>query len=328
MKLKFSLLFIISSALMITSCTKDDTSNDATASAKRIGQTNAYNIVHDNENRNLEVYIDKQGSVYTTHFTYRNTKDDVTLFSLEYSFDNSEEGWKYGEQRKALNFAAELNEIKLSKAEMKKLDFMLDEGYQEYIHEITKNGLDLTLYSGISYLKSAVAANLRAIANNSSVITGTLSPTFLVDRTFFMFQEDLKVNIDPLKANIDLLQEEANNYNFESDLNMVNFIRETGKKQITYDELYSFYVDKDDYYNFIENSVTVMHADDCSGWCLIGCGSDWGCCGNYTGCCVFSSATCLAHDLACTECKPAWFCLSGCVPDYGNNRVVRIIMAP
>ncbi|MEL1242648.1 hypothetical protein AAEO56_00125 [Flavobacterium sp. DGU11] len=328
MKLKFSLLFVIISALTITlSCNREDTAEEKTSINKRIGTSAAYNIIYDDEARDLEVSVDKDGSVYTTYFTYSDTKNDVTFFSLEYSFDNSKEGWKYFEQKKALEFAEKLRDVNMSEEELRILELMLDQSYQDLVHEVIDKNLDMTSYSGISYLKSAVGANLRAIAAHSTVIEGTLSPTFLVDRTFFMFQEDLKVNIAPLKENVELLESEMSKYNFASDLNLLNFIRNTDREQITYDEFYSFYVPADDFHDFVEGATVAMNAGDCSGWCPIGCGSDWGCCGNYTGCCVYSSGACLAHDLACTECTPAWFCLSGCKPDHGNNRPVKFLMS-
>lgn len=44
-------------------------------------------------------------------------------------------------------------------------------------------------------------------------------------------------------------------------------------------------------------------------------GSDWGCCGNYAGNCYYAHLACYAHDAICTQCKPSWFCFSGCKPD-------------
>jgi hypothetical protein len=42
-------------------------------------------------------------------------------------------------------------------------------------------------------------------------------------------------------------------------------------------------------------------------------GSDCGCCGNYSGPCWYCDVICLAHDIACQNCSPSWFCLPGCV---------------
>jgi len=44
-------------------------------------------------------------------------------------------------------------------------------------------------------------------------------------------------------------------------------------------------------------------------------GSSHGCCGNYNGCCWYWHPACYVHDIICANCKPAWFCLSGCKPD-------------
>ncbi|MRG46128.1 hypothetical protein GFS24_13445 [Chitinophaga sp. SYP-B3965] len=44
-------------------------------------------------------------------------------------------------------------------------------------------------------------------------------------------------------------------------------------------------------------------------------GSSHGCCGNYSGCCYYWHPICYVHDKICSNCKPRWFCFSGCVPD-------------
>lgn len=44
-------------------------------------------------------------------------------------------------------------------------------------------------------------------------------------------------------------------------------------------------------------------------------GSDHGCCANYSGPCYYWHPICWVHDKLCSDCKPGWFCFSGCVPD-------------
>lgn len=54
-----------------------------------------------------------------------------------------------------------------------------------------------------------------------------------------------------------------------------------------------------------------------SGDCLGGwwpTGHSHGCCGNYSGCCWYWHPACYIHDKMCINCKPRWFCFSGCVP--------------
>lgn len=50
-----------------------------------------------------------------------------------------------------------------------------------------------------------------------------------------------------------------------------------------------------------------------SGWWPSG--SSHGCCGNYSGPCLYWHPACYIHDKMCKDCKPTWFCFSGCQPD-------------
>ncbi len=75
-----------------------------------------------------------------------------------------------------------------------------------------------------------------------------------------------------------------------------------------------FRVSNENFENFIE-TVQYQTNGDCSSWCILGCGSDHGCCGNYSGCCLYRSLACYIHDRMCSECTPAWFCGPGCKPD-------------
>ena len=143
----------------------------------------------------------------------------------------------------------------------------------------------------------------------------------------FLFQEDFVVDLAVLKENIVLLEMEANTNGTIHDVNMVNFIKTTPKHKVTFDEIYSFYVSKSVFKQHIADKA-ILKEGDCSESCVIGCGSDWGCCGNYSGCCYYSSLFCLSHDLMCTNCTPKDACLPGCKPDGPEgNRRVKLIMS-
>lgn len=160
------------------------------------------------------------------------------------------------------------------------------------------------------------------IKSNSTKIEGTLSPTFLVGKTGFLFQEDIIFDTDVLKKNIVSIENDKNTPIYEGDLKLIEFVKKTTKEKISFDEIYSNYISKKD---FTEHLTTIYKKEDCSESCLIGCGSDWGCCGNYKGCCYFSSRLCLLHDLECLDCKK-WHCGPGCKPDNGNNTPVKYLV--
>lgn len=187
--------------------------------------------------------------------------------------------------------------------------------------DVDTQNLNQEIFSPIYCLKSAVMANLRAIEENSSIITGTISPAFLAGKTMFMFQEDIYIESTLLKDNVAEL-EKIDKY-ADGDDKLLKLIKTTTKEKIRYDEIYELYISKADFLAYVEHN-TIYHSEDCDYVnCAIGCGTDWGCCGSYMGCCQMSAYICYLHDIACTECKPIWFCLPGCKPDYGNNIQVK-----
>lgn len=282
----------------------------------------AYKIVY--ENRVLEVSLEKVQNNYKNVFSYK--KDGQLIFTLNYSFNNGEEGWKYDEQAKAITFANELKDLNIGRTELEKLNYMLDEGYNDLFFYVGENNYNEDLFSILSYLNTAVNSNLRMIKEERNEIEGTMSPSFLVGKSHFVFQEDFIVDLDILRRNIGLLEAEALNTGWSQDINMVNFIKNSTQASVTFDKLYSFYASKADFKQHIADKAA-FKAGDCSKWCIIGCGSDWGCCSNYKGCCYYSSQLCFVHDLMCTECFSKELCGPQCKPDGpGGNRPVKVIM--
>ena len=67
---------------------------------------------------------------------------------------------------------------------------MLNESYNDLFYEVEENNYDEDLFSILTYLRSAVASNLRMINVEENEIEGTISPSFLIGKTHFIFQED------------------------------------------------------------------------------------------------------------------------------------------
>lgn len=194
------------------------------------------------ENKVLEVSLTKNGFDYNNQFVYKI--DGSTIFNLNYSLNNEEEDWKYKEQEKAINFSNQLKKSNITKKELEDLNFMIDESIGDFMYQVDPGKKNQELFSMISYLNAAVSANLRMLNNNETEITGTISPSFLVDKSLFLFQEDFVVDLSVLKENIILLETEAKNNGTIHDINMVNFIKTTPKQKVTFDEIYAFYVPK------------------------------------------------------------------------------------
>lgn len=330
-KITLGVLGALLIAVGLYSCSNDNldansnetTTKTALARANTDIITEAYKIEF--ENKVLEVSLAKDGFDYNNQFVYKI--DGRTIFNLNYSLNNEEDDWKYKEQAKAIDFSNQLKNSRISKQELEDLNFMIDESIGDLMYQVDSGKKNQELFSMISYLYSAVSANLRMLNNNETEIYGTISPSFLVGKSLFLFQEDFVVDLAVLKENIVLLETEANTNGTIHDVNMVNFIKTTPKQKVTFDEIYAFYVPKSVFKQHIADKA-ILKKGDCKESCIIGCGSDWGCCFNYSGCCYMSSVACLAHDLACRQCE-AWYCGWGCKPDgYGPdaNRLVKIIM--
>lgn len=284
-----------------------------------------YEILYEEKNRLLKVYLDKDGNTFQNRFTYLNSSNNTEIFSLNYSYNTENPNWKYAEQNKAIEFSKNLKDYSLNKEELEILDFMLDDGYSVLLYEVNEKKYDIELFSLISYLKAAVSANLRMKNENLDFISGTISPSFLVGKSNFIFQEDFVIDVNLVKNNISLLENSINQNSYPQDLNLVNYFKETSDSSVTFDVIYAFYYPKDQYLNHINDMASKAHAGDCSSSCWIGCGSDLGCCANYSGCCYYSSSICLIHDIACTNCDK-WHCGPGCVPDTRPNRTVKILL--
>lgn len=329
----YSIFLLILGVALFQSCSNETTSADTqnietgiylrTNSNEKINYQ--YDILYEEENRLLKVSLEKEGKTFQNRFTYLNSNNNTEIFTLSYSYNNENPKWKYGEQNKAIEFSNKLKDYRLNKDELEILNFILDDGYSIILYEVNEKKYDVEIFSLISYLKAAVSANLRMKNENSNFIRGTISPSFLIGKSNFIFQEDFIIDVNLVKNNITLLENSINQNSYPQDLNLVNYFKETSANSVTFDVIYSFYYPNELYLNHINYMYTTMHAGDCSSSCWIGCGSDLGCCGNYSGCCYYSHTLCLIHDIACTNCDK-WHCGSGCVPDTRPNRTVKFLM--
>ncbi len=145
-------------------------------------------------------------------------------------------------------------------------------------------------------------------------------PSFLLGKSNFNCQEEQYINVTKLKRILNYSQSLNNGFDI-STKNLKNYLEKNDKKSIRFDKYYSFYVNQENYNSQLNNIISAQNSndelnfDDCGWWCVLGCGSDYGCCGNYSGCCLFWSINCLIHDSLCSNCEPNWFCLPGCIED-------------
>jgi len=151
---------------------------------------------------------------------------------------------------------------------------------------------------------SALKINERFLS--SSVCECTVHPSYLVGKTNFICLEDHIISAIKLKEEINL---NSNTFNDESSKKLLTFLNSYKDESISFKKVYDFYYPISDYKSDIKSNSTERRR------CLLGLGSSHGCCGNYSGCCYYVNPICHIHDAMCSDCKPRWFCLSGCVPD-------------
>lgn len=288
---------------------------------KNVNTTNSeYYYKATNDGKILEVFTSQTGNEIQNNFVFSDSISKQVYLDVSYSFDPSVDGWKFGEQTKVINFAKEIQQAQLKTDQLNELNYILDNTYLYLFDDVDTQNLNQEIFSPIYCLKSAVMANLRAIEENSSIITGTISPAFLAGKTMFMFQEDIYIESTLLKDNVAEL-EKIDKY-ADGDDKLLKLIKTTTKEKIRYDEIYELYISKADFLAYVERN-TIYHWRDCDyDNCDIGCGTDWGCCGSYMGCCQMSAYLCYLHDIACMACQHIW-CFSGCKPDYGDNIKVK-----
>lgn len=315
----FLLLFLI------YGCSSSSGDNDTmlkepSSTASKITNNN-YSYKASRGSEILEAIVSKEGSVIQNDFKYYDSITNEIFVQVSYTFNPSVDGWKYDEQQKVLDLANEIKDKNLTIVQLEGLNYILDNIDYQVLEDVDDNNFELDLFSPIYCIKSAVLANLRAVENSSSTITGTMMPTFLTGRTMFLFQEDIYLDTAILKANIGSIQNIDSSY--EGDIKLVNKILTTNKPFLRYDEIYELYIPKDEFNNIV-NNIQPFNKEDCDyDNCKIGCGSDWGCCGNYGGCCYYSHKLCYLHDLICTACAYKDFCLPGCKPDKPGNLEVK-----
>lgn len=179
-----------------------------------------------------------------------------------------------------------------------------------YIFSVTVDNKDTILISSLSYHKSIINSVLRSYSTNENCDC-TVHPEYLIGKAFFNCQEEYFYQTDTLR---NILESYGQEYEIDSSTqNLINYLRTYSNEQIRFDDVYSFYVSKSNFNQFVIE-MTNFYSRECAWWCPLGCGSDHGCCGNYEGCCLYRHELCYIHDKLCTNCKPVKF-LPGCVPD-------------
>ena len=253
--------------------------------------------------------------------------NDKLLHTINYTFDVTESHWKLKQEAKVIKEANELaRKGILSSEDIKKIIYELTYLYfYRYKSLVTKSSANLL--SSLNYHKSILASVYRAVVDDTECDCN-VHPAFLVGKSNFNCQEEQFLKIDKLKESLKSYVAENKTIDTATK-KLIQFVNDTDKNYIRFDEYYSFYVSKEKYRQFLYYAIPENRDKEvlplywwwnprgCGWrwWCVLGCGSDHGCCGNYDGCCLFNAILCWVHDKHCTFCWPSWYCLPRCVPD-------------
>lgn len=174
----------------------------------------------------------------------------------------------------------------------------------------------LTLFYHMAIFKSAK----RSIETNNKTCDCGKYENYYEGRSPFFCNEDKIVETAELIKTIEkIISKSKFSEKFKAEKTF-SFLKKTEKSFISVsdvdsilrDEFKEFYEQNEDLKS--KNSRLCVPIDVT---CLLfgACnGSDCGCCGNYSGLCWLCNLACYVHDQTCTDCKPRWYCFSGCVP--------------
>lgn len=188
---------------------------------------------------------------------------------------------------------------------------------EKLILEIKNSESELTesdLAKNIFYHTAIIKTVKRAIENNESDCNCAPVPLYFTDKTPFLCQQDLAYNVnqslESLKSNSSVIAEKYDSLTIERVKSYLER-RSTEVDYIFFEESYialSNGVPTNEFIEIIDDHIELAG-------CLLGQGSDLGCCGNYSGCCWFWSVDCLNHDLGCAAIAcDHWTCGWACEP--------------
>ncbi len=312
--------------ILITSCSHDNKYE----TLNNLKQENLLNLIISQNDLSFNLQTENNKINYEATVDEQNISSKVTIFNSEneiehiinYSFNTNNEFWKLKQEKKVIEKAEEIISANLSNENIQAILNQLWEFNSGYSEKISTNS-NPYLLSTINYNKSILASASRAIINNSECDCN-IHPTSLIDKTNFSCQEEQFLEIGELKQILqDYLKE--NSETDESTSNLISYLNQSDEDSIRFDEYYSFFISKENYRRTLSNILNkndeVQRRSGCSWYCVMGCGSSYGCCGNYSGCCLYRHVLCYVHDKICTQCTPRRFCLPGCKPDLQEETI-------
>jgi hypothetical protein len=288
-----------------------------------------------------------------------DTKSENNRFRSVLSYNNEESGWidvsVFEIDLKEVIGKANMNIIveKQAKTLKKKFDVStvsrigdILEGLPELLYnELGQKEYNNELTLSLFYHLAAFNTARRSYESRSRDCQCEVNPNYLSSKSPFFCAEDIMVSTDwaydLIKKKSEIKKSEKYQFNPET---LLKYLRsESGQlvsaskiDKLLREELGYFWRKLDvkerqqinnENYTLSMVPMITTRSETYDGWpgdpeCWlfnVRAGSDCGCCGNYSGPCILCSILCKLHDLDCTECLPASYCLSGCVPSGCEN---------
>jgi hypothetical protein len=242
---------------------------------------------------NLIIYGGNNGAIPISHFLDKSNLEQFKLTSYRSVIEESNKLSKHS--------GLSISNVEESLVENLILSIKTQES------NLVHSELAKSIYFNIAILKSTK----RALESNSEDCNCAPVPMYYKDESPFICQEDLSYNVNTLLEKID---ENINDISQNYDTVTIETVKEYLESKANEGDFISFEDSYVDLSNGIPTNTFNIAIEDYieTSWCILGQGTDLGCCGNYAGCCWYWSTTCFLHDVACLNCEPAWFCFTGC----------------
>lgn len=259
------------------------------------------------ENQKFEFRAIKDGNIISSDFLIKNENDEI-VFKTDYSLDLALENFELYQVEEVLNIANSLH-YNLAEDEYTLIHHRFEVLFENVMSDFYSLP-NKTLLEQLYFHKSILDIKLRSLNLNNDCEC-TLHPGYLVGKTGFSCQEDFFIPIEILN---ELVKNQENQFSsqYEAEKFKIHIQEQLSPNQvsISFDKVYSFYGEKEQYLESLED----IKNNNQNRGCWFGQGSGHGCCGNYGGCYYYWNPLCWAHDQMCVSCTPSWFCLPGCVP--------------
>lgn len=267
------------------------------------------------ENTIFSYQATKSDNFINSHFKI-SSLDKKNIYETQYNLDLGESDYKLYQTDKVLNIANEID-FGFEEDTYEAIDFNMNIFFKKVLENLNSDLEIKHLLSSLYFHNSIIRIKKRSKQNKSKVCKCTLHPSYLVEKTGFICQEDFLI---PKEIIIELINEKNESLMSKSEKDVfkeyITPLISNDKGVVSFDKFFTFFVSKERY----ESSLSLLKKSNnkklsSKGWCLLGQGSSHGCCGNYKGYCYYWHEACYVHDKLCKTCTPRWFCFSGCVPD-------------